>query len=81
MDVSCRAVVGMSLDGAREYLAKHGLRAVVSRREYGIVPDADLTTPGAVLLYVQRGRVVGIEGQTCPPVTGPAASGSGSGPR
>ena len=81
MDVSHRAVIGMTLDEARAYLAQRGLRAVVSRREDGIVPDADLTAPGAVLLYVRGARVVGIEGRTCPPVTGSAACGSGSGPR
>jgi hypothetical protein len=81
MDVSYRAVVGMTLDQAREYLARHGLRAVVSRREDGVVPDADLTAPGAVLLHVRAARVVGIEGQTCPPVTGRDVCGSESGTR
>jgi hypothetical protein len=64
MDVFHRAVIGMTLDEAREHLERHGLRAVVTRREDGIVRDADLTTPGAVLLHVHGERVVGIEGRT-----------------
>jgi hypothetical protein len=64
MDESHMAVVGMTLDEAREFLERCGLRAVVCRQDDRIVPDADLTTPGAILLYVRRERVVGIEGRT-----------------
>jgi hypothetical protein len=81
MDASYRDVVGMTLGEARDFLAGLGLRAVVSRQDDQIVSDADLTTPGAVLLFVLGKRVVGIEGRTDAPVTGPGACDSESGPR
>ena len=58
------AVIGMTVDDARRYLAAHSLTLVVFRRNGAEVPDADLRVRGGVLVTVRASEVVEVNGRT-----------------
>jgi hypothetical protein len=58
------AVVGMTLDDARRYLAAHGLTVVVLTRDGAEVPDADLGVRVGVIVSVRGSEVVEVNGRT-----------------
>jgi hypothetical protein len=58
------AIIGMTLDDARHYLAIHGLTLVVTARDGADVPDADLKPRGLVLVAVRGTEVVAVNGRT-----------------
>jgi hypothetical protein len=64
VEIPQKSVVGMSLADARAYLQRHGLKAVVSRRDGVWVSGVDLAAPGQVLLAAQGETVVAVEGRT-----------------
>jgi hypothetical protein len=57
------AIVGMTVDDARRYLAAHGLTLVVATRDGAEVTDADWGTPGGVLVTVRGSQVVQVNGR------------------
>jgi hypothetical protein len=57
------AIIGMTVDDARRYLATHKLTLVVVTRDGVEVPDADWRTRGGVLVTVRGAEVVQVNGR------------------